>query len=253
MTGDRRRKEGYFIRARLSSVISHLTSGVAMPLSGKGMLITIMDADPAEEADFNRWYDREHIIERTAIPGFLESRRYIAVDGAPKYVNFYTTEDIAALDSPGYHARLANPTPWSAHHSPRFKNYTRVVARVTGSKGQGRGAALALARIRPSAANRDVLRNAILAQFDGIVAVDGVISAHFYEADAALSAPQGDTRTAPGTAGDWYVAVDGSDIDAVGEAGDARFGRHASLGGALIAFGTYRLLWDLAKAELDRP
>src|ERR1051326_6556594 len=44
-----------------------------MPLSGRGMLITIMDADPAEEADFNRWYDREHIIERTAIPGFLES------------------------------------------------------------------------------------------------------------------------------------------------------------------------------------
>ena len=30
-----------------------------MPLSGKGMLITVMDADPAEEEDFNKWYDRE--------------------------------------------------------------------------------------------------------------------------------------------------------------------------------------------------
>src|SRR5262249_2737043 len=138
-----------------SSVRRHpsakIVIGAVMPLSGQGMLITIMDVDPAEEADFNRWYDREHIIERTAIPGFLESRRYLAVDGAPRYVNFYTTENLAALDSAPYYAKLGNPTPWSAHHSTRFKNYTRVVGRVTGSKGQGRGGALAFARIRPPA------------------------------------------------------------------------------------------------------
>jgi hypothetical protein len=217
------------------------------------MLITIMDADPAEEADFNRWYDREHIIERTAIPGFLESRRYLAVEGAPKYVNFYTTENLAALDSAPYHARLENPTPWSAHHSPRFKNYTRVVARVTGSKGQGRGGALAFARIRPSAAaGREALRNSILAQFDALISTDGVISAHLLEADADLSNPKADAP-ARAVAGDWYVAVDGTDVDAVRAAAEPRFGRGASLpGGELVSFGTYRLLWDLAKAELDR-
>jgi hypothetical protein len=223
-----------------------------MPLSGQGMLITIMDADPAEEADFNRWYDREHIIERTAIPGFLESRRYLAVDGAPKYVNFYTTENIAALDSAPYRARLDNPTPWSAHHSPRFKNYTRVVARVSGSKGQGRGAALAFARIRPAGDGREALRKSILAHFDALIGIDGVISAHLLEADAALSNPKADAA-ARAVAGDWYVAVDGTDIDAVRSAAQPRFSSGASLsGGALVSFGTYRLLWDLAKAELDR-
>jgi hypothetical protein len=226
-----------------------------MPLSGQGMLITIMDADPAEEADFNRWYDREHIIERTGIPGFLESRRYVAVEGSPKnvnkYVNFYTTERIETLESPAYRAKLDNPTPWTAHHSPRFRNYTRVVARVTGSKGQGRGGALALSRIRPPANGREALRSAILAQFDAVVAVDRVISAHLLEADAALSNPL--ERVAPGAAGDWYVAVDGTDADAVGPAADQRFGRGARLAaGELIAIGTYRLLWDLARAELDR-
>ena len=222
-----------------------------MPLSGQGMLITIMDADPAEEADFNRWYDREHIIERTSIPGFLESRRYLAVDGAPKYVNFYTTDTIAALDSAPYRAKLDNPTPWSAHHSPRFKNYTRVVARVTGSKGQGRGAALAFARIRPGANGRDALRTSILAQFDALIGIDGVISAHLLEADAALSNPKADAA-AHAVAGDWYVAVDGTDVDAVRSAAHPRFDSAASLsGGELVAFGTYRLLWDLAKAELN--
>jgi hypothetical protein len=223
-----------------------------MPLSGQGMLITIMDADPAEEADFNRWYDREHIIERTAIPGFLESRRYVAVDGAPKYVNFYTTQNIAALDSAPYHARLDNPTPWSAYHSPRFRNYTRVVARVTGSNGQGRGGALAFARIRPTANAGDALRSSLLAQFDPLISIDGVISAHLLEADAGLSNPKADA-SARVAAGDWYVAVDGTDVDAVRAAAAPRFGRGAKLAaGELIAFGTYRLLWDLAKAELVR-
>jgi hypothetical protein len=223
-----------------------------MPLSGQGMLITIMDADPAEEADFNRWYDREHIIERTAIPGFLESRRYVAVNGAPKYVNFYTTQDIAALDSAPYRARLDNPTPWSAHHSPRFKNYTRVVGRVTGSKGQGRGAALGFARIRPPADRHEALRKSILAQFDALIGIDGVISAHLIEADAALSNPKGDAA-ARALAGDWYVAVDGTEVEAVRSAAAPRFDNGGKLApGELIAFGTYRLLWDLAKAELDR-
>jgi len=222
-----------------------------MPLSGRGMLVTIMDADPAEEADFNRWYDREHIIERTAIPGFLESRRYVAVDGSPKYVNFYTTENLAALDSAPYRAKLDNPTPWTAHHSPRFRNYTRVVARVAGSKGQGRGGALAFARIRPPASGPEALRASILAQFDRLIAVDGVISAHLLEADAALSNPKADA-TSRIAAGDWYVMADGTDLEAVRSAADPRFGRGAKLApGELISFGTYRLLWDLAKAELE--
>src|SRR5262249_19349274 len=220
-----------------------------MPLSGQGMLITIMDADPAEEADFNRWYDREHIIERTAIEGFLESRRYVAVDGSPKYVNFYTTRTIDVLDSAPYRAKLDNSTPWTAHHSPRFRNYTRVVARVTGSKGQGRGAALAFARIRPPSNGSDALRSSIRAQFDALIGIDGIIAAHLIEADAALSNPKGGAA-ARAVAGDWYVAVDGTDVGAVRSAAEQRL-RAAAAPGELVSFGSYRLLWDLAKAELN--
>ena len=46
-----------------------------MPIAGKGMLITWMDIDPAEEADFNLWYDREHLAERVGIEGFVEAWR----------------------------------------------------------------------------------------------------------------------------------------------------------------------------------
>src|SRR5207245_2244198 len=67
-----------------------------MPLAGKGMLITLMDADPAEERDFNQWYDKEHLIERVSIPGFLEARRYVA--DATESRNAVTAELDAVLD-----------------------------------------------------------------------------------------------------------------------------------------------------------
>ena len=50
-----------------------------MPLAGKGMLLTSMNIDAADEPEFNRWYDREHLEERVAMPGFLEARRYVAL------------------------------------------------------------------------------------------------------------------------------------------------------------------------------
>ena len=71
-----------------------------MPLAGKGMLLTSMDIDASDEAEFNRWYDREHLLERVAIDGFLEARRYIAHQGAPKYLCLYSTATFDVLDSP---------------------------------------------------------------------------------------------------------------------------------------------------------
>src|SRR5260370_16823764 len=101
-----------------------------MPLSGEGMLITLMDADPSEERDFNQWYDKEHIIERVSIPGFLEARRYVAVAAEPKYLNFYTTEMLDVLRSPDYLKPLQNPTAWTRHHISKFRNFTPAAPRV---------------------------------------------------------------------------------------------------------------------------
>ena len=99
-----------------------------MPLAGKGMLLTSMDIDPSDEAEFNRWYDREHLEERVAIDGFLEARRYVAQDGRPKYLSLYSTETFEVLDSPAYRTALASQTEWSKANIARFKNMIRAVA-----------------------------------------------------------------------------------------------------------------------------
>src|ERR1700704_6520872 len=127
-----------------------------MPLAGKGMLLTSMDIDPANEAEFNRWYDREHLEERVAIDGFLEARRYVAHVGHPKYLSLYSTETFDVLDSPAYRNALASQTDWSKANIARFRI----------SRGQGRGAALGIVRLRPFAEGEDKLRSALREKLD---------------------------------------------------------------------------------------
>src|SRR5882724_7142060 len=154
-----------------------LTGENKMPIAGKGMLLTSMNVDAANEAEFNRWYDREHLEERVAIPGFLEARRYVAHDGNPTYLSLYSTESFEVLDSPAYRTALANQTAWSKANIARFKDMIRGVARITISRGTGRGAALGIIRLRPSAAGADKLRAALRDQLEP-TKLDGVISMH---------------------------------------------------------------------------
>jgi hypothetical protein len=218
-----------------------------MPLAGKGMLLTSMDIDPSDEAEFNRWYDREHLEERVAIEGFLEARRYIAHQGAPKYLSLYSTETFEVLESQPYRIALANQTERSKANIARFKNMIRAVARITISRGQGRGAALGIIRLRPPAGGEEKLRAALREALDP-GPLDGIISMHLIENDAVLSKPLTDNPAAsdPG-AGDWFVLIDATDVDAIPAAIAARLG---ALKSAVISTGIYRLMWDLAKSDL---
>jgi hypothetical protein len=222
-----------------------------MPLAGTGMLLTSMDIDPSNEAEFNRWYDREHLEERVAIEGFLEARRYIAHHGAPKYLSLYSTETFEVLESAAYRTALAGQTDWSKANIARFKNMIRAVARITISRGQGRGAALGIVRLRPPAGGEEKLRAALYEALDpGLL--DGIISMHLMENDAVLSKPLTDKAAAsdPG-AGDWFVLIDATDVNVIPAVISARLGDKAAFKTAVITTGVYRLMWDLAKSDLS--
>ena len=225
-----------------------------MPLAGQGMLLTSMDIDPSVEAEFNRWYDREHLQERVAIEGFLEARRYVAHAAGPKYLSLYSTLDFDVLTSDAYRTALANQTAWSKQNIARFRNMIRAVARITVSRGIGRGSALGLVRIRPAADSSETLRMALGEQLDP-GPLDGIISLHLIERDPGLSKPLTDDPEAsnPG-AGDWYVLIDGTDVEAVTATIDQRFdGGIPAKSSTLISKGTYRLMWDLAKGDIQTP
>jgi hypothetical protein len=69
---------------------------------GTGLLMVWTDIDTEFEAEFNRWYDDEHLPRLLEIPGFLSAGRYAAVKGAPNYLAMYELEDHNVLRSTAY-------------------------------------------------------------------------------------------------------------------------------------------------------
>jgi hypothetical protein len=85
---------------------------------GTGLLMVWAEVPADREAEFNRWYNEEHVAERLAVPGFLNAARYEAVKGGPKHLAVYELESPAVLDSAAYKKVQANPTPWTKRCSP---------------------------------------------------------------------------------------------------------------------------------------
>jgi hypothetical protein len=77
----------------------------------RGILAIFNNIAPGRDADFDGWFEGEHLAERLAVPGFLYGQRHKAIAGAAGYFNFYVTESPATLTSASYLERLDNPTP----------------------------------------------------------------------------------------------------------------------------------------------
>lgn len=222
-----------------------------MPISGTGMMMTLMDIDAEDEADFNRWYDKEHLTERVGIDGFLEARRYVAVDARPKYLNLYTTRHLGVLHSDSYREILRNQTEWSLRVIAKFRNRLRATANVTTSIGQGRGGTLLFVRVRPGPEAHAELRASLRTGFDALVELGGIISAHLLEGDPGPGRSQGTNLDAMET--DWYLLIEGTNAeDILAQASGLIDGRNVLRLAEVISKGTYRLLWDLARHDLYR-
>jgi hypothetical protein len=106
-----------------------------------GILAIWNDAAPGRDADFNIWFQGEHLAERLAVPGFLYGRRHQAISGACGYFNFYLVESPEVLTSKAYLERLDNPTPMTRMIMAEvFKNMNRTLCHRTLRRGAMRGA-----------------------------------------------------------------------------------------------------------------
>ncbi|WP_375457884.1 hypothetical protein [uncultured Enterovirga sp.] len=85
--------------------------------------------DRADEiaADYERWYQTDHVPERLAVPGFRSARRYEATDGDRAFFTFYEMDGAAVLKSPAYTACLSSPSEMTRTIMPRFLGMIRSV------------------------------------------------------------------------------------------------------------------------------
>jgi hypothetical protein len=112
-----------------------------------GLLAIFNDCRAGREAEFEAWFQGEHLQERLAVPGFLFGRRHKAIAGGPGYFNYYLVETPEVLTSKPYLERLDNPTPMTRTiMSEVFINMNRTVCRRTIRRGSFRGAFAVTAR-----------------------------------------------------------------------------------------------------------
>ena len=79
-----------------------------MPKVGGGLLAVLCDAAPGREQDLEDWYEHEHLYERSAIDGFLYSRRYISIQGEPRSLALYELTGPQVVHAEPYQSALLN-------------------------------------------------------------------------------------------------------------------------------------------------
>lgn len=80
---------------------------------GTGLLMQWTDLDAEHVAEFNRWYDQEHIKHLLQVPGFLSAGRYVALKGGPMYLTMYELEDPNVLRTSAFlDAVRYKPSSW---------------------------------------------------------------------------------------------------------------------------------------------
>ncbi|MBS0541304.1 MAG: hypothetical protein JSR47_21245 [Proteobacteria bacterium] len=218
------------------------------------MLITLTEVRSRDEADFNEWYNREHIDERVNLPGFHRARRYVAVEGTPakvpKYFATYECDHVSDLATPGYLHLLANQTPWSQAVMARFTRFHRLTLRVQVDLTHGTGGALTAVRFVPDPRKR----KALIAWLNDTalpraIARNGMLGACAGEndLDVANAPVQQKSMDHPKALdAEWAVLLEGADPAATTAAARATFKRTtlARFGVATpVSIATYRLLY----------
>jgi hypothetical protein len=81
------------------------------PDDAGGLAVFAMNVAPEVEAEFNRWYDGEHIPAIVAVPGVLCARRYMSRGGTDhKYVTLVHLESSSVCDAPAWKLAMTAPS-----------------------------------------------------------------------------------------------------------------------------------------------
>ena len=82
---------------------------------GTALMMVWADIPADKEADFNKWYNEEHMAESLSVPGVLNAARYEAVRSGPKHLACYELESPAVVETDAFKNRPR--TEWGSRAS----------------------------------------------------------------------------------------------------------------------------------------
>lgn len=193
-----------------------------MSFAGTGVVAIWHDVLPKARDEFYEWHNREHMPERTGIPGFHRGRRYIALDAGPTYFNLYEADSVQVLGGSDYLARLNAPTAWTQKVVQSYRNVARSICDVHYTAGVGQGAYLVTIRFDVAAERYShilqELRDRVLPP---LVDAQGVTGVHFCTADEAISKVETAEKKARSQGTEipsWIIMIEGCAADYIAHA-----------------------------------
>jgi len=157
-------------------------------LLGRAAVVIWNDVAPEGRTRFYDWHDKEHMPERLALPGFRRGRRFRKPDHSPEWLTIYEADDVSALVSPEYIARLNAPTSVTAETLKYFRNTSRAVCTVAHSVGSSTGGHVLAMRLAVDAARAHAMCSYLKEHaFPRVMARTGILACHLFAADTSAS------------------------------------------------------------------
>jgi hypothetical protein len=91
--------------------------------TGNAVLLVTVEIDPADDEEFNRWYDEEHVPEKLGEPGYLAARRFRDVADGNRYLVIYELDEAVTAARPPN----SNPSQQSRDLMARWRQWSRTV------------------------------------------------------------------------------------------------------------------------------
>lgn len=100
--------------------------GQAAKEHGRGLRLVLTDVKPEGKKQYEKWLYEEHIPALLTAPGALDSRRFAAVEGEPKYAIVSNLADPSVINSDAYQKAREATAP-----GPDIKPFFTIRARNT--------------------------------------------------------------------------------------------------------------------------
>lgn len=192
-----------------------------MALCSDAAMVLFYDIE-GDTADHDDWHSYEHFHERLSVPGFLRATRWVATDGAPKYMVTYEVSGVEVATSDGYLERLNDPTPWTSEMMPRFRGMIRGFCGVRASAGFGFGRAAVALRFLPQEGTEDRLSDWIARDvLPAMASRRGIVAAHLLQPAPPPPMTREQALRGRDQAMPWLVIVSGYDAAALDRAAAA--------------------------------
>jgi hypothetical protein len=224
---------------------------------GTGALALWMDIEADSQGEADDWYVHEHLPERVAQAGYRRARRYVALNGGPRYLSLFEARTPEDLASEGYLGLVGRISEQSARLRSRFRGVMRNTFSVPFSQGSapGLGGCIASLRLASLADGGSAAPEGLQPLLRELARAPGVLGVHWLRA-----APEVRRRMDAGrVTGHDDRFVDHAQLVETTQAHEAERVRAALLTPARVqaagwreeGFGIYQLLYAVSAADME--